>query len=281
MNRFNKLYIVPLLVLGVALSLSLTPTKASAPALPDALRTSQAASSSQPEAPEASAVSTSDAGTQPQSLPAEEPSADTGASGAVIPAQQPPVEDSYFDDVVFLGDSRTEGLSLYGGPKNAAYLFAVGATVESVFSKPVAREDGTKAPLLDTLAQMDCGKVYLMLGVNELGWPKTELYRTQTAKLIDRIRADHPGAAVVLQSLPPVSALQEAKGSYINNERIAVYNQILRELADEKECVWLDVASALTGDDGCLPADWNTDGVHLNVQGCAVWTDYLRTHPVP
>ena len=96
----------------------------------------------------------------------------------------------------------------------------------------------------------------------------------------DFLLSSHPDAVVVLQSLLPVSARQDSKGSYVNNDRIAVYNQILRELADEKACVWLDVGAALADETGCLPADMNTDGVHLNTKGCALWTDYLRTHPV-
>lgn len=272
MDRRRKHYIVPLLGLCVALSLSLTPTKASAPSLPETVRTLE---TGQPDAPPVVEVIP-----EPEAAAGSGKTPDPEPAGAVIPPQTDPVDDTYFEDTVFLGDSRTEGLSLYGGPETAVYLFSVGATVESVFTKDVEREDGTKAPLLDTLAELDCGKVYVMLGVNELGWPKSEQYRTQTGKLIDRIREDHPDAVVVLQSLLPVSALQDSKGSYVNNDRIAVYNQILRELADEKACVWLDVGAALTDETGCLPADLNNDGVHLNVQGCGIWTDYLRTHPV-
>ena len=270
MDRRRKLYIVPLLGLCIALSLSLTPTKASAPPLPETTGMREIAPADTPPVVEV----IPEPGIEPETEPEPEP------AGAVIPPEQDPVEDTYFKDAVFLGDSRTEGLSLYGGPETASYLFSVGATVESVFTKDVEREDGTKAPLLDTLAEMDCGKVYVMLGVNELGWPKSEQYRIQTGKLIDRIREDHPDAVVVLQSLLPVSAQQDSKGSYVNNDRIAVYNQILRELADEKACVWLDVGAALADETGCLPADMNTDGVHLNTKGCTLWTDYLRTHPV-
>ena len=44
------------------------------------------------------------------------------------------VADTYFDDAVFLGDSRTEGFKLYSGLKTGTYLHATGATVESVFT---------------------------------------------------------------------------------------------------------------------------------------------------
>ena len=88
----------------------------------------------------------------------------------------------------------------------------------------------------------------------------------------------HPEAKIVLQSIPPVGAKQEAKKTYVNNERIAAYNEVIKTLAEEKACYFLDVAACLTGGDGLLPKDWNFDGIHLNPAGCKVWLNYLRTH---
>lgn len=189
------------------------------------------------------------------------------------------VEDTYFDGAVFLGDSRTEGLSLYSGLKTGHFYTAVGATVESVFSKKnFETESGEKVPLLDAVAGQDCDKIYIMLGINELGWSKTKTFHDQYAKLIDRVREDHPEAKIVLQSIPPVSAKQEAKKTYVNNARISDYNEVIKTLAEEKECYFLDVAACLTDGKGLLPKDLNFDGIHLNPAGCKVWLNCLRTH---
>lgn len=190
-----------------------------------------------------------------------------------------PVKDTYFENIAFLGDSRTQGFQLYSGLKAGIYYTAVGATVESVFTKKVDTETG-KMPLLDAMAKQDFDKIYVMLGVNELGWNGTEIYHNQYAKLIDRLREDHPDSLVVLQTLPPVSARQEAKKTYVNNTRIAAYNEVIRQLAEEKQCPYVDVAPAMTDEKGCLRSDWTSDGVHLNTRGCKAWLEYLRTHPV-
>ena len=190
-----------------------------------------------------------------------------------------PVEDTYFEDAAFLGDSRTEGFHLYSGLKAGAYYYSVGATVESVFSKKVETPAG-KMPLLDAMAEEDFGKIYVMLGVNELGWSKTETFHDQYAKGIDRLRSDHPDAEIILQSILPVSAKQEKKKTYVNNGRIAAYNEVIFQLAEEKDCAFVDAAEAVTDENGCLRAAWNSDGVHLNVKGCRAWLEYLRTHPV-
>lgn len=191
-----------------------------------------------------------------------------------------PVEDAYFADTVFLGDSRTEGFHLYSGLQEGEYLYAVGATVESVFTKPTQETAAGKVPMLDALAELECGKVYIMLGANELGWPRSEAFHDQYGKVIDRIREDHPDAEVVIQSILPVSAVQESKGSYVNNGRIQTYNAILEELALEKECPYLNVSEAVTGEDGCLRPELTTDGIHLNTAGCKEWLNYLKTHAV-
>ena len=217
----------------------------------------------------------------PPAEPEEPPASGEPAKPAtMLVPESEPVEDDYFADAVFLGDSRTEGFYLYSGLEKGTYLYAVGATVESVFSKPTQETEAGKVPMLDALAELECGKVYIMLGANELGWPKSEAFHDQYGKVIDRVRADHPDAEVVIQSILPVSAVQEAKGSYVNNGRIQAYNTILEELALEKECPYLNVGEAVTGEDGCLRPELTTDGIHLNTAGCKEWLDYLKTHAV-
>ena len=189
------------------------------------------------------------------------------------------VEDTYFDDAVFLGDSRTDGLRIYGGMNHGTYLQFTGATVESVFSKAVETPMGTM-PLLDALAQMECGKIFLMLGVNELGWKGTEIFRNQSALLIQRLQEDHPDAEIVIQSILPVSAEIDEEGRYVNNQRINDYNQVWLELAEEFGVSYMNVAESVVDEEGQLPKDLCYDGVHLNKAGCRQWLEYLRTHAV-
>lgn len=191
-----------------------------------------------------------------------------------------PVEDSYFADAAFLGDSRTEGFHLYSGLKEGQYYYAVGATVETVFSKPVWKTPNGKVALLDAMQPTSPAKIYVMLGVNELGWPRSESFRQYYTRVVERLRADHPESVIVLQSILPVSASQEAKHSYVNNRRIGEFNTIIQEVAEAQQCRFLNVAEAVTDEFGNLPEDWSFDGVHLNRTGCAVWLDYLKTHSV-
>lgn len=215
-------------------------------------------------------------------LPEEEPVVEEVIEEPWAPvAETMVVEDSYFADAAFLGDSRTEGFYLYSGLKEGAYFYAVGSTVESVFSKKVWGPEESKIPLLDAMAKGGpYGKIYVMLGVNELGWSKAEVFRDQYVKVIQRLQEDHPGAEIIIQPVFPVSAKQEAKKTYVNNARIQTYNEIIMTIAEEMDCFYVNMAEAVVGEDGCLRPELTSDGVHLNIKGCKLWLEYLKTHSV-
>lgn len=215
------------------------------------------------------------------SEPAAEPAFETETEPAAgTEAEDAPVEAVYFSDAAFVGDSRTEGFHLYSGLEEGAYFYAVGATVQTVLEKETQEGPKGAETILDALSRGTYGKIYIMLGVNELGWYRTEEFTERYAKVLARVREDHPGAEIVVQSLPPVSAKQDAKRGYVNNDRIALFNGLLLELAEREDCAFLDVASAVTDENGVLPGELTTDGVHLNTAGCKRWLQYLRENPV-
>ena len=189
------------------------------------------------------------------------------------------VEDAYFETAAFLGDSRTEGFKLYSGLNYGSYYYAMGATVESVFTKVVPTPAG-EMPLLDAMAEGEFERIYVMLGVNELGWKGTQLFFDHYGAVIDRLKADHPDAEIFLQSILPVGKKQEEKNNYVNNPRIAEYNEVIFTLAEQKECYYLDVAPVVTDEEGRLRSDWTYDGVHLYIKGSQAWLEYLKTHTV-
>ena len=190
------------------------------------------------------------------------------------------VDDSYFDDAVFIGNSRTEGFKLYAGLSNAEYYTAIGLMVDTIFTKPYATVNGEKTTIMEALKTTDFSKVYIMLGMNELGWVYGSVYQEYYGRIIDGIREINPDAVIYIQSILPVSAEKSEKDDIYNNERINEFNALLRELAEEKEVYYVDVAEAVADEDGCLPEGASFDGVHLTPDYCGKWRDYLKTHTV-
>lgn len=190
------------------------------------------------------------------------------------------VENEWFEDAAFLGDSLTDGLLLYSDIRGAANLSYKGLTVQSVRTDEVIRVDGGKYTPLEALGQKTYGKVYILLGINELGWYNDQRFYDCYAQLVDLVRAAQPDAQIYLQTLLPVTAEKSESHEWLKNEKIAVYNDLIAQLAEEKEVYLLDAHAALADENGVLPADESTDGVHLTKAGYQCWADYLRTHTV-
>ena len=193
------------------------------------------------------------------------------------------VDDSWFDDAVFLGDSRTDGLRLYGGVPGADFIQHTGITVFDVDTKDRIRIDGQTYTMMEALGLKQYGKVYVMLGINELGYFNDNAFATAYADMVDEIRAIQPDAVVYLQNLVSVNPDECAANNqpyYVTNEKIAVYNDIIADVAAEKHAVLVDVNAALVDETGVLPAEGSTDGVHFTKDYYIKWYDYLKIHTV-
>lgn len=216
---------------------------------------------------------------QPTPTTTPEPSPAPYDYASPVPASEP-VEDDWFSDAAFLGDSLTDGLMLYSGVRGAANLAYKGLTVQSACTDKVIKTAAGKASALDALKQQTYGKVYLLLGVNELGWYNDARFTKCYGELIDLVREAQPDAQVYLQTLFPVTAAKSASHGWLKNEKVAVYNGLIAALAEEKQVYLVDTHAAFAAGDGALPAEGSTDGVHLTKSYYKLWLEYLRAHTV-
>ena len=192
------------------------------------------------------------------------------------------VDAGWYDDAVFLGDSRLDGFRLYAGPSGATYFTEAGAKALSIQEKNTERlPDGSKVPMLKALEGKTFSKVYLNLGMNNLGdYDLQKEFVDAYADDIDRIRAIQPDCDIYLMTLFPVTAEQEAKGSYVNNKAIDDLNSCIRYLAAQKGAYLLEVDGLLRDGDGNLPSEDSFDGIHLTPDACKLWRSYLDTHTI-
>jgi len=191
-----------------------------------------------------------------------------------------PVDTTYFDDAVFIGDSRTEGLFLNTSLSNTTFFAHMGLMVDTVFTSPLFNVDGEKVPVIDALKATDFSKVYIMLGINETGWAYSSIFVQKYGDIVDAIREINPNALIYIQAIMPVSQEVSSTHSYVKNPKINEYNQLLQQLAEEKQVYYIDTANAVAGEDGSLPDDAAPDGIHLARSYCQRWLDYLMTHTI-
>ena len=194
------------------------------------------------------------------------------------------VDNRYFDDAAFVGDSRTDGFMLYSGVGTGKNLTSNGLSIFTLSEKKAFTVEGETYTLLEALALEEYGKVYLSLGVNELGIYKDKSFYSSYSAAIDQIRLVQPGAVIYIQGLIPVNEAQveEHNGNKYNltNDHLRVYNDLMRRAAEEKQVVFLDLYAEFVDENGALPEDVSRDGVHLYKEACQRWLEYLKTHTV-
>jgi len=236
------------------------------------------------EEPPASSQPDGSASAQPDGSSPSQPEAPASAYDFTQPApEREAVDNSYFEDAAFVGDSRTDGFLIYSGIGCGKNLTSNGLSIFKLGEKKALTIDGKEYTLLEALALEQYGKVYLSLGVNELGYYDDQGFYDSYCKAIDDIRAIQPNAVIYVQGLIPLNErviAQTGGRTYLTNEHLRVYNDLMRKAAQEKQVVYLDLYSAFVNENGELPAEASKDGVHLRSDWCKQWLTYLQTHTV-
>lgn len=200
-----------------------------------------------------------------------------------VPLGETADPESWFTDAVFIGDSRTEGFRMFSGVQGASFLTSTGITVFEVMEgKKVIRAGDEKVSILTALSWESYGKVYISLGINELGYYDPEGFAETYGSFIDAIREAQPEAVIYVQSIIPVNTAlckSHQQAYYVTNENITLYNEALRTLCADKEVWFLDVSETYVDPEtGEPPADLCADGVHFKKEGYALWLSYLTEH---
>ena len=194
-----------------------------------------------------------------------------------------PVDTSYFEDAAFIGDSRTDGFMIYSGIGCGDNLTANGLSIFKIMDEAFFKIDGQSCTLAQALERKQYGKIYLSLGVNELGYYDDKGFYKAYCETIDLIREVQPHAVIYIQGLIPLNEdviASTGGASYLKNDKLCTYNDLMKQVAEEKQVAYLDLYSEFVQDDGQLPADASTDGVHLRKAYCEQWLTYLENHTV-
>lgn len=185
------------------------------------------------------------------------------------------VDESYFDDALFLGDSHTDGLHCYAPFPNATYYTRNGLILQQVFTKSYAEVNGEKLTLTQALEKQSFGKIYLMLGINEVNYQPAEKFLEEYRAMLATLREQQPDALIFIQSVLHTTQ-EKSESSEFTNERINAYNAALQTLADGKTVFYLDINPVFDDETGALRADWSGDGIHVRAPYYGGWRDLLK-----
>lgn len=186
-----------------------------------------------------------------------------------------------FDETIaFIGNSRTQGFIMYNGLTKVQDYTYIGLMVDTAMTKEFVKTgNGEKITLLQDMKNKNIKKVYIMLGINELGWSYPSVFKLKYEELIDEIRKVKPDCDIYVQSIIPVTKSKDKTDKIYNNTNVRKFNKLIKEVANEKNVKYLDVQSVLTDNEGYLPEDASTDGIHIGKKYCEKWLNYLKNNP--
>ncbi len=177
----------------------------------------------------------------------------------------PPVygeEESWFDDALFIGDSRMVGAvhvcALGGG---GLFCRSWSQRVSAFFSRRLLIHILGETDLESLLCSREYGKIYIMLGLNEAGYDLDSL-KERYRQDVGRIQELQPDAGIYVLQVYGVSREKAKATDYLRPERLGKINADIQSLCDGEQVRCLDPRALYEDDEGYLRGDYSADGVH-------------------
>ncbi len=189
------------------------------------------------------------------------------------------VDESYFTDALFIGDSRLQGFGFWSGIP-ATYYCATGFQLYKYETANVVQTENGKVPIFQAMPYDAFTKIYIKVGLNELGYGTEENFEKTYAELIAKLREYEPRAIIYVHGILPVTAKKSETDKAHNNPNILVRNAALEQFAKSQKAYYLDAGPAVSDEEGNLRPEMTGDGIHLKPEYMKVWKDYLCSHAI-
>lgn len=187
---------------------------------------------------------------------------------AMIQQEKQKESQKRFDHAVFLGDSLTEGISLYNYAKTGNVVAKKGLSIEKAMKK------------VNTIAKKKPQCVFIMLGINDLNYASYSMDDVEKnyKKLVKKLHKKLPDTKIYIQSLLPVTDKFQKAHKRLTNKRIDKMNHRLKKLGESCDyAIYLDINSLYRNKKGVLPKSFSSDGYHLKAECYTTWIDYLKS----
>lgn len=202
------------------------------------------------------------------------------SSSAIVPEAATSVDDSYFKDAAFIGDSRMQGFQNASGITQGTFFTSVGMSLSTMQTGDVIRTTEGNITVAAALSGSKYNKVYIMLGANDLGEYDWDSFHDGFTSCLQRFQEIQPDAIFYICSVIYVEESKVEGGSYVNNDNVDKINSILLQVCEEQGYHYLDLNEVLSDGYGSLIEGASSDGVHIYEKYCKMMLDYLKSHYV-
>lgn len=190
-----------------------------------------------------------------------------------------PVTEDYFQDAVFIGDSRTVGISEYSGIENATFLCKTSLSIYD-YAKPKITYKDKKTSIQEVLQNETFGKIYLMVGINECSYGTPESFYELYREVVEDIRRLQPEALIFIEGNLLVTQSKSDSSQSVTNENISSRNELIATLANQKDTFYIDINQSSLCENGALIPEFTWDQIHIKAQYYTVWKDFLLEHGI-
>ena len=180
------------------------------------------------------------------------------------------------NDTLFVGDSRTVGIREYSGLKGADFFCSVGMNVFDVTGESLSVDGVGNVTLSQLLSKKQYSKIYIMLGINEVGYPHSSVV-DKYSKVLDLIKEKQPNASIIIEANLHVSKSRSDSDKVVNNAAINDLNTKLSALADGSKVFYIDANTIFDDASGSLSSDMTSDGTHLYAKYYPTWVEWIST----
>ncbi|MFB0919844.1 MAG: S-layer homology domain-containing protein, partial [Oscillospiraceae bacterium] len=225
----------------------------------------------------------------------------TDANGSYIFGTEVPqkaaVSADYFSDACFIGHSLVNGIQNSFGLSSTDFYAVNGATAKYFlglkdFKLSTTHVDASGSTVNDTgtleqaLSLKQYKKVYIMLGINEIGSADSarQSFYSSMNSIVALVKKTQPNALVYIISLTPVSQKCSESNQNFNRDNVIDFNSVIKQVCHYKNTYYLNVFDLLSDSNGFLPQGAhdlsNWDGIHLIASEYYTIKSYLLSHTV-
>ena len=215
--------------------------------------------------------------------PAQMSQTETQPDAAPEPEAEPqPVEDSpfrtvdesYFSDALFIGDARVDGLRLYAPFDGADYFCTTEMTLTDCMNVKIEVEGRGETTLSQLLSHRRYGKIYISLGINEMGYDLDYLVN-QFDTVYEALREAEPDAIIYIMANLHVTKSYADAEAIFQSDRVDELNRRFGEYADGLHSYYIDENEIFDDAEGYLVSSYTEDETLLSGKYYKLWADFL------
>lgn len=193
------------------------------------------------------------------------------------------VSDDYFDNALFLGDSRTVALQANSFiPKKNTFAVNGISHVTYLTQQFTDEVTGVTGDVFSIVKKRKPDKIYVALGVNGVAFIEKNTFLSRYEELIDGLMEASPESKIIIQCILPVNENNYTGGNpNLNNNTIDNMNRELLRLAERKGIFYLDISYVLKDENNRLATTYDSgDGLHFSFTGYSAVYDGICRHGI-